>query len=104
MRLYPPAWAIGRTAMKSDTIGGYEIPRGSIVILSPFLAHRHPEFWSNPEGFDPDRFEPTAQAKRHKWAYVPFGGGPRVCIGNQFAMMEAQIVLAMIAHQFRLEL
>ena len=104
LRLYPPAWIFGRTALGDDTLGGYSIPKRSIVAMSPFLIHRHPEFWSNPEGFDPERFAPEASATRHKYAYVPFGGGPRVCIGNQFAMLESQLCLAMMVQRYRLEL
>ena len=104
MRLFPPAWIVGRTALGADVIGGYAIPKGSIVAASPFLVHRHPAFWPNPEGFDPGRLDADVAAKRHKYAYFPFGGGPRICIGNQFAMMEAQILVAMIAQRYRLEL
>jgi cytochrome P450 len=104
MRLYPPAWIFGRMAKGEDEVGGYRIPAGSLVIISPFVTHRYPAFWPNPEGFDPERFSPEASAGRHKYAYIPFGGGPRICIGNHFAMLEAQVVLAMIAQSFRLEL
>ena len=73
-----------------------------VVSVSPYLTHRHPELWDDPERFDPERFSPEQSAARPDYAYFPFGGGPRGCIGKQFAMMEGQIVLAMIAHHFRL--
>jgi cytochrome P450 len=103
MRLYPPAWMFGRTAIAEDTIRGYRIPPGSIVILSPFYTHRHADVWPNPEGFDPERFAPDAASKRHKYAYLPFGGGPRICIGNGFALVEAQAILATITQRFRVD-
>jgi cytochrome P450 len=104
MRLYPPAWIVGRTAMQDDTIRGYRVPKGSFVAAATYLTHRHPGFWSNPEGFDPERFTPEASASRHRYAYIPFGAGPRICIGNAFAIMEAQLVTAMIAQRFRVDL
>jgi cytochrome P450 len=104
MRLYPPAWMFGREALVDDVVGGYAVPKGALVAMSPFLVHRHPEHWPNPEGFDPDRFLPEPSAARHKYAYMPFGGGPRVCIGNQFALVESVLCLAMIVSRFRLEL
>lgn len=96
LRLYPPAWSIGRRAVNEDVIDGYRIDAGSLVLLSPWVTHRHPGFWPNPEGFDPDRFAPGAEKTRPRYAYFPFGGGPRLCIGNNFALMEAQLVLATI--------
>ena len=100
MRLYPPAWIIGRSVIGPDEIGGYEIPPRSILFLSPYVVHRHPGLWENPEGFDPHRFaqEPP------RGAYFPFGGGPRMCIGNGFASMEAELVLATLAQRVRPEL
>jgi cytochrome P450 len=103
MRLYPPAWSIGRRAEEDDVIDGYVIHKNALMILSPWVTHRSPALWDNPEGFDPDRFGPDA-AKRHRYAYFPFGGGPRQCIGNGFAMMEAQIILATLMSQFDVEL
>jgi cytochrome P450 len=103
MRLFPPVWMFGRTAIAEDRVRGYRIPPGSMVMLSPFLTHRHGEFWANPEGFDPTRFSAEAAAKRHKHAYFPFGGGPRVCIGNGFALTEATVVLAAVAQRYRVE-
>jgi cytochrome P450 len=100
MRLYPPAWIIGRSTNEPDEIGGYEIPARSIVFVSPYVIHRHPGLWENPEGFDPGRFatEPP------RGAYLPFGAGPRMCIGNGFAMMEAELVLATLAQRLRFDL
>lgn len=104
MRLYPPAWIFSRKAMAEDEIGGYRIPAGSTVSICTYALHRHPKFWPNPEGFDPDRFLPAAVAARPRWAYVPFAGGPRQCIGNSFALLEAQVAVAMIVQRFRVEL
>lgn len=102
MRLYPPAWGIARQSYEEDWIGGVRIPPRTTVSLSPYLTHRHPALWEHPERFDPERFTPEANATRPEYAYFPFGAGPRGCVGRQFAMMEGQIVLAMIAERFRL--
>jgi cytochrome P450 len=104
MRLYPPAWAFERQAIDDDEIGGYRVAKKTIIGISPFLLHRHPRYWENPEGFDPERFSPARSEGRPKHAYLPFGGGARFCIGNGFAMMEAQIIVAMIARKHRLSL
>jgi cytochrome P450 len=96
MRLYPPAYAFGRGTPTGDTIGGYDVPPGSVVLVSPWATHRHPDFWTEPYRFDPDRFEPSVAAGRHRYAYFPFAGGPRNCIGNHFAMTEAVVALAAI--------
>jgi len=104
LRLYPPAWLLSRRAMEDDEIAGFHIPAHTTVYLCPFITHRHPDFWENPEGVDPDRFSPERSAGRPRYAYFPFGGGPRQCIGNGFAMMEAQLALAMMAQRYRLEL
>jgi cytochrome P450 len=104
MRLYPPAWVISRCAIEDDTIGGYRIPAGSIVLLSPYVTHRHPEFWARPNVFDPDRFETAGQPDRPPFAHFPFGGGPRQCIGNSFAMLELVLVVATIAQRCKLDL
>jgi cytochrome P450 len=100
MRLYPPAWVLGRRALADDAVGGFRIPAGTIVAISPYTLHRHLDFWENPEQFDPDRFLPERFAGMHRYAYIPFGGGPRLCIGYHFAFLEAQIILAMIAREF----
>jgi cytochrome P450 len=103
MRLYPPVWATSRQAYAPDVIGGQAIRADETVTVSPYLTHRHPAFWERPEVFDPERFTPERSADRPEYAYFPFGGGPRRCIGNQFALMEAQIILAMTARRFRLQ-
>jgi cytochrome P450 len=104
MRLYPPAWAISRNAIGEDEIGGYPVrPRTNIIICS-FVTHRHPSFWEEPERFDPERFSSERSQRRPDFAYLPFGGGPRVCIGNAFATTEAQLVVATIAQRYRLRL
>jgi cytochrome P450 len=104
MRLYPPVWAIGREAIEDDEIMGCRIPKGSNVMASQWLAHRHPAFWENPDVFDPERFSAQRAAGRPRYAYFPFGGGPRMCIGNIFALTEAQLVLATVAQRYRLKL
>jgi cytochrome P450 len=104
LRLYPPIWIISRKAIAGDEIGGYTVPAGTVVLLSQYAMHRHPVFWENPAGFDPERFTPSRAEGRHRYAYFPFGGGPRLCIGADFAMMEAQLILATIAQRYRLEL
>jgi cytochrome P450 len=104
MRLYPPAWVFTRYAIDEDEVGGYRIAKGAFVLMFPTTTHRHPDFWEQPDVFDPGRFSPERSAGRHRFAYFPFGGGPRVCIGNQFALTEAQLILATILprYQFRL--
>jgi cytochrome P450 len=102
MRLYPPAWVIGRRARVDVDLDGYRIPAGAIVILSPFVTHRDPRWYPEPLCFDPDRFAPQARALRPRYAYFPFGGGPRVCIGEGFALMEARLLLATLAQRVRL--
>jgi cytochrome P450 len=104
MRLYPPAWMFARLAIGDDEVCGYRIPAGSMVMLSPYVMHRHPAYWDNPEGFDPERFLPERSADRPKYAYFPFGGGPRLCIGNTFSQIEAQLIVAMVAQTYRLHL
>jgi cytochrome P450 len=103
MRLYPPAWVITRRAREDDDVQGYRVPRGALVVLSPYATQRHPDFWSEPERFDPARFLPGAAPDRHRYAYFPFGGGPHLCIGNHFALVEATLMIATIARRYRLE-
>lgn len=100
LRLLPPAWAFGREPLEDDVIGGYAVPAGTSVIISPYVIHRHPDYWPDAEAFKPERFDPSVDSKRPKYAYLPFGGGPRQCIGNSFAQMEAVLVLAMLAQRF----
>ena len=104
MRLYPPAWIISRRAIRADHVGGYDIPPGTIIFTSPFVTHRLPELWDNPEGFEPERFEDEDSRARPTFAYFPFGGGPRRCIGEAFAMMEMILVVATLAQRWRLDL
>jgi cytochrome P450 len=104
MRLCPPVWALAREAAQEDEIGGYRIPARSTVVVSPFVTHRHPDYWERPEVFDPDRFTPDRGAQRLKCAYFPFLGGPHQCIGNEFAMIEMQLIIAMVLQRFDLEL
>lgn len=104
LRLYPPAWTIGRQSVASDVVGGYTIPAKANLIVPIYVIHRDPRWWPDPERFDPERFTPEQSANRHKFAYLPFGGGPRVCIGSNFAMMEAELVLATVAQRYRLRL
>jgi cytochrome P450 len=104
MRLYPPAWAIGRKAIAAFELGGYQLPAGAIAILSPYVTHRDARFFPDPERFDPQRFTPEARESRPRFSYFPFGGGARVCIGERFAWMEGTLVLAAIAQKWRLRL
>ena len=105
LRLYPPAWVVTRSADGPDEIGGFAIPAGSRVLVSPYVTQHDPALWDDPEGFDPERFAPEAQAAgRPRYAYFPFGGGPHLCIGAGFATMEATIVLATVARRLRLDL
>jgi cytochrome P450 len=104
MRMMPPAWCVVRKAVGEDILSGVRIPSGSLVYLSPYLVHRHPEFWDNPEAFDPSRFTPENDARRHPSAYIPFGAGPRKCLGAAFATMQMKIVIAMMAQEVELHL
>jgi cytochrome P450 len=104
MRLYPPAWSVGRSPIADDEILGFKVPKGSSVMLSQWLTHRHPDFWEDPERFDPERFTPERAANRPRYAYFPFGGGPRQCIGNIFALTEANLILAAVAQKYRLRM
>lgn len=101
MRLYPPAWVVGRRAIVEHELAGYRIPAGSILLLSQWVTHRDARFFPDPLRFDPLRFTPEASAARPKFAYFPFGGGPRVCIGEGFAWMEGVLLLATIARRWR---
>jgi cytochrome P450 len=104
MRIYPPVWTIGRSAIGDDVIGGYRIPAGTWVFLSSLLTQRDPRFWPEPERFDPDRFLPDAVAARPKGAYFPFAVGPRKCIGENFAMLEARLILSRVLQRTQLTL
>ena len=102
LRLYPPAWMFARSVIEDDEIGGCHVPAGTMIVLSPYVTHRLEEFWPDPERFDPDRFNDTAVAARPAYAWFPFGGGPRMCIGKSFAMMEAPLILSMLMRRFHL--
>ncbi len=104
LRLYPPAWIVTRKNIAEDTLSGARIPPGSLVVVSLVTAQRNPAYWPDPERFDPDRFLPEAAAGRPRYAYLPFGGGPRLCIGNTFALTEAPLILASIYQRYRLAL
>lgn len=104
LRLYPPTWLTARMPLADDELGGYPVPANVIVLLSPFVTHRHPTFWKDPERFNPERFRPEQSAGRPRFAYFPFGGGPRACIGSGLALMEIQLVVAMVAQRYRLTL
>lgn len=101
MRLHPPAWIFSRKAIQEDEIMGHRIPGGSMVLISPWLTQRHPAFWENARAFQPDRF--IGKQRGTDYRYFPFGGGPRLCVGADFAMAEAEIVLGAIVSRFRLE-
>lgn len=104
LRLYPPAWTFSREATTDLKIGGYDVPSGSIIQIMSYFVHRNPNIWENPLEFNPDRFSEANADKVDKWAYIPFGGGQRVCIGQSFAMLEAHLILATIASRYRLRL
>jgi cytochrome P450 len=104
LRLYPPAPILSRKAIADDELQGYPIAANSMIMISPYAVHRHPALWEEPERFDPERFTPERAATRPAYAYFPFGGGPRVCIGNHFAMMEAQLILSTVAQRYQLRL
>ena len=104
LRLYPPAWAMGRQAIEDCSIGGYEVPRNTTIYMSQWVVHRDARYFDEPEQFRPERWMDSLQKTLPRFAYFPFGGGPRVCIGASFAMMEATLLLAAIASRFRLTL
>jgi cytochrome P450 len=104
MRLYPPAHTLSRVALADDEILGHHIPAGAQILVVPWLLHRNPKLWDRPGVFDPERFAPERAGSRHRFAYIPFGAGPRICIGAAFAMAEAMLLLATIAQRYRLHL
>ena len=103
LRLYPPAWLITRRAKIADQINGISIPANSLVIISPYTMHRHEQYWQQPDVFDPQRFDEKSIKLQHRFAYIPFGGGPALCIGKNFALTEAVILIARISQAFRFE-
>lgn len=104
MRLYPPAYAIGRQAVEADTLCGYHVPARSIMFISIYALHRHPKYYEHPDRFVPEHFSESAVKARPRLAYMPFGAGPRMCVGNHFAMIEMTLLLAVLWQQFRFEL
>jgi cytochrome P450 len=104
MRLYPPAALLPRQANADDEIGGYTVPRHAVVLMSQYVTHRHPDFWPAPERFCPERFSLGRRSGQHRFAYFPFGEGPRICIGKPFALMEMHLALSTIAQTYRLDL
>jgi cytochrome P450 len=104
MRLFPPAWGFSRQALADDELGGYYLPRGCLAFVMPYVLHRLPAFWDDPDAFDPERFTPERSATRSRYVYLPFGAGPRQCIGSHFALIEAQLILTTLAQSYRLQL
>ena len=104
MRLYPPAWIIGRRAIADYQLGDYRVPARSILVMSPYIMQRDPRFYADPETFNPDRWTPEFRAALPKFAYFPFGGGPRQCIGESFAWMELILLVATVSQHCRLRL
>jgi cytochrome P450 len=104
MRLYPPAWALGRLAINDYEVGGYRLPARSLILLSQYVAHRDPRYFPDPTRFDPERWTPEARESRPQYSYFPFGGGPRRCIGEGFAWMEGILLIATLAQHWRLRL
>jgi cytochrome P450 len=102
LRLYPPFWMLTRTPVEDDVVGGHRVGAGSILMFSSYVTHRRPEFWANPEAFDPERFLPEEVEKRPQFAYFPLGGGPRVCIGGRLAEMQSLLVLASVLQRYSL--
>ncbi len=104
MRLYPPAWGIGRMVIRDYEVAGYDLAPGSIVLVSPYVVHHDPRWFSEPERFDPERWRPEEKARRPKFSYFPFGGGARVCIGEHFAWLEGVLLLATLGQKWRFRL
>lgn len=104
LRMYPPVWIIGRNNLEDDDIGGFHIPADTNVFIPTFSIHRNAEFWEQPNRFMPERFAKEKNKERHNFVYFPFGGGPRLCIGNNFALMEMQIIVAILVQNFKFTL
>ena len=104
LRLYPPAWIIGRKSLNADIVKGYELPADTNILFPTFAVQRDPRWWDEPEKFIPERFSKENNSKRHKYVYFPFGGGPRLCIGNNFALMEMQIITVVLMQRFKFNL
>jgi cytochrome P450 len=104
MRLYPPAWIIGRRVVSEYAVRGYILPEDSVVVLSQSVTHRDPRWFPDPDRFDPTRWIEEPTPPRHKFSYFPFGGGPRICVGEQFAWMEGVLLLAVLGQKWRMRL
>jgi cytochrome P450 len=104
MRVYPPVWGIGREAIRDCEVGGYAVPRRSQIWINQWVLHRDPRYFENPDDFSPDRWSGDFAKRLPKFAYFPFGGGPRMCIGQSFALMEAALILSAVARRFQLRL
>ena len=102
LRLYPPAWVVTRKALADDVLDGVAVPEGSLVILCTYALHRRPDVWPDPEAFDPGRFDAARRDSRTRDAYAPFGSGPRLCIGRDFALLEGTLLLARISQRYAL--
>jgi cytochrome P450 len=102
MRVCPPGWFFARIVQANDIIHGYTLKAGTTVLLCPYLTHRLPELWDQPEVFNPERFAPEQSTQRHSYSYFPFGGGPRYCIGKHLALLEIQLIVAMMVQKYRL--
>jgi cytochrome P450 len=102
LRLYPALWLMTRATVENDQLGDYFVPAGTEIYISPYLSQRHPAFWKEPERFNPDRFGPEESGSRHPLSMIPFGAGPRKCIGESLARIEMQIHLITIAKHLRL--
>lgn len=103
MRLYPPVWILPRVAQRADEVGGFPVPAGADVLVCPYTLHRHPDLWDDPERFDPGRFDAARAANRPRYAYIPFGAGPRFCVGSGLGMMEAVFVTALVTRDLDLD-
>ncbi|MEU9284463.1 cytochrome P450 [Streptomyces sp. NPDC048275] len=103
MRLFPAAPVMGRRCVEPAEIDGHLIPAGADVLIAPWVTHRHPDLWPDPDHFDPDRFTPEHEATRHRYAWFPFGGGPRACVGQHFSMLESVLALAVLLRSYELE-
>jgi enediyne biosynthesis protein E7 len=103
MRLFPPVWILTRRAVADDEVGGYHVPAGAEVLICPYTLHRHPKYWADPERFDPARFDPDVPVNRPRYAHIPFGAGPRFCVGNHLGMMEATFIISTLMRELRLE-
>jgi cytochrome P450 len=104
LRLYPPVWMMGRRAVEDYELEGYPVRKRSVLLLSPWVAQRNPEWFPEPSRFDPERWTPEERAKRPRYSYFPFGGGPRLCVGEGFSWIEARIALAVLAQRWRFRL